>query len=101
MPMTQEKLLSAFDACQEILAHNGFTTAERDSESPPGTNTSFYHLVWMSVEGRKLAEAERREKAMRWLGFLQGALFWSKLATVDDLKDMNRPDKSTFDKKRV
>jgi len=38
---------------------------------------------------------------MRWLGFLQGAVWAFKLANIDNLKGMNRPDRSRHDKKRV
>ena len=47
---------------------------------------------WCAVEGIKLAEEGRREKAMRWLGFCQGVCFALGYATVDDLKKMSMPD---------
>lgn len=34
----------------------------------------------------------KREKAMRWLGFVQGALWAQNQATIDELKRMNMPD---------
>ncbi len=37
----------------------------------------------------------RREKAMRWLGFLQGALWMGLGVDLKDLKRMNMPDENT------
>ena len=33
-----------------------------------------------------------REKLMRWLGFMQGALWVKGIYTIDELKAHNRPD---------
>jgi hypothetical protein len=33
----------------------------------------------------------RREKSMRWLGFVQGFLWAMHVATIDELKSVNRP----------
>jgi hypothetical protein len=33
----------------------------------------------------------RREKAMRWLGFVQGYLWTATYCTIEDLKKVNRP----------
>jgi len=33
----------------------------------------------------------RREKAMRWLGFVQGYLWTATYCTIEDLKKANRP----------
>lgn len=38
------------------------------------------------------AEPERREKIMRWYGFIQGALWMGGYFTVRQLKDHSRPD---------
>lgn len=40
---------------------------------------------------------DKREKIMRWLGFLQGAYYWAKLASLEDLKRMNMPPEATYD----
>ena len=50
------------------------------------------HLLYMCESIRGFIAAGRREKAMRWLGFLQGALWVRGLATIDDMKEANRPD---------
>ncbi len=100
MPMTQEKLLSAFDACAAILNHEGVTDPVRNGDTGC-LHEMHKHLLWLAVNGRALVTKGRREKAMRWLGFCQGGLWGLGLADVEDLKNMNRPDESKFDKKRV
>lgn len=37
-------------------------------------------------------EPERREKIMRWYGFIQGALWVLGYYTIDEIKDHSRPD---------
>jgi hypothetical protein len=104
MPMTTEKLREAFLSCETIISkeaqREGITMAIRDPDADTPTRR-FSHMLWMSREGLKLIEDDRREKAQRWLGFLQGALWSLKLAGVAELKDMNRPDDSEHDAKRI
>ena len=50
----------------------------------------------LKIESRTLirewiAYANKREKAMRWLGFVQGTLWGWGLATIEELKQMNAP----------
>jgi len=102
--MTEEKLRSAFLACEAIVAKEageaGVTMAIRDANADtPARRTS--HLLWLARNGLQLVVDGRREKAMRWLGFLQGALWARELLTVEQLKDMNRPDDSEHEVERV
>ncbi len=70
------------------------------------------HLAFMCEEGiRMMQEAERhltsdgflpvaaqesfhskKEKAMRWLGFIQGALWGAGLTTIEEMKHVNMPE---------
>ena len=78
MSMTKEKLRSAYLTCERVVADaagkEGVTMAIRDAEADTRPRR-LSHLLWMAREGLHLIEAERREKAMRWLGFLQGTLW--------------------------
>lgn len=78
--MTEVKLKMAFEQCRELLPN--YLTADRGG-------TWHRHLIYMCQEAAKFTN---REKAMRWLGFIQGALWTNGAATIDELKDMNRPD---------
>lgn len=49
------------------------------------------HLLWCCDQVRQFADAGRTEKAFRWLGFVQGALWVSEMASITELKAMNNP----------
>jgi len=100
MPMTNEKLREAFLACEAIISKEDIRMAVRDAGAV-GRERRLSHLLWLARNGLALVEEERREKAMRWLGFLQGALWGFNLANIDDLKGMNKPDDAEHDEKRV
>jgi hypothetical protein len=53
------------------------------------------HYKFMCDEGQRLVDAGRIEKAMRWLGFLQGALWRQWRFTLDQLKNHSRPEPPT------
>ena len=47
------------------------------------------HLLWMCDQTKLMAHSNT-EKAMRWLGFIQGVL-WAKFGvSIDEMKDDNR-----------
>lgn len=46
------------------------------------------HLRWMVEQMQD--PLFTRDKAMRWLGYIQGALVWSGHATLEEMKDLNR-----------
>lgn len=56
------------------------------------THSDFSHLRWCLVNISEFMDRGKTEKAMRWLGFVQGALWMTGLASVDELKDMNKPE---------
>ena len=51
------------------------------------------HVLWMLDQIAEFMGAmpPRREKAMRWLGFVQGYLWTATYCTIEDLKKANRP----------
>ena len=100
MAMTTEKLREALLACESIISGQGITMAIRDINADTRVRR-LSHLLWLARNGLQLVEEDRREKAMRWLGFLQGALWAFELVSVEELKNMNRPDDSTLDNERV
>ena len=56
------------------------------------TTHQLNHLLFMATEAQNLVDQERTEKSMRWLGFVQGALWGMGLVSIDSMKDLNRPD---------
>lgn len=57
-----------------------------------GEARNLSHALWMCGETIELARADRREKAFRWLGFVQGVLWVHRIFSVEELKNHNRPD---------
>lgn len=92
MPMSDEKIREAFERCHAIVRFNAALAPERNTEALPGTPASYKHLLWLTLNGPKLLDEGRRDKAQRWLGFVQGALWWARLASIEELKAMNRSD---------
>lgn len=57
------------------------------------------HCRWAIPQVRGFLVADRREKAMRWLGFLQGALWAMGLYSISSLMGQNKPPEAVFDPK--
>ncbi len=64
-----------------------------DSESLTRTPREvLQHCHWMCIEARKFEEA-KREKAQRWVCFIQGCLFTLGGYSIDEFKNDNRSQK--------
>lgn len=49
------------------------------------------HLLDMIPQMREFIRDARREKLMRWLGWMQGVLFMAGVYTLEELKEHNKP----------
>lgn len=56
----------------------------------------YEHLLFMAEEIPRLLDAGRTEKAMRWLGWLQGACWGLGLETLEEAKLRNAPEGATY-----
>jgi len=81
MPLTAERLPEGYSDC---TLHTIPTLAR------------FKHLLFMAQEIPKLMDAGRVEKAMRWLGWLQGALWAAGMETLEEAKLRNAPEGATY-----
>jgi len=79
--------------------------ADRLSDHYAGSNLRYIplqarlkHLLFMTEEIPRLLDAGRVEKAMRWLGFLQGACWAAGIETLHDAKLRNAPEGASYDK---
>lgn len=80
----------ALELCAPHLRE--FEPARFDAEgTKPSTSSLLKHASWMLPEAIKLVEERRLGKAMRWLGFVQGVLWSTWRCTIDELKNMNKP----------
>ena len=50
------------------------------------------HVRWMCKEAEGFVREGRIEKAMRWLRFIQGALWVLGISTIEDSKRANMPE---------
>lgn len=57
---------------------------------PPIRFMAYDHCLWMIVKSGEYIEEGRLDKAMRWLGFVQGVLWSCGYVSIDTLKEMNR-----------
>jgi hypothetical protein len=100
--MTAEKLKSVFAYYRSVLdadypSIEPLQFDEADARLFPtalGWPVIAAHHKFMCDEGQRLVDAGRIEKAMRWLGFLQGSFWRKERFTLDDLKNHSRPDQS-------
>lgn len=84
--MTNEKIKEVTALYRTRL---GWAAVESWSDSPAPTRTR--HVRWMLDEIDAFVDEGRREKAFRWLGFVQGALWCLDEYTIDELKLHNAP----------
>jgi len=90
MAMTNEKVLEAVATMADFLRSKG--SAAKKCEKPTDIQEEYGHLLYMCNSIPIFLEEGQREKAMRWLGFMQGVL-WSRGGfTLDRLKNMNKPN---------
>jgi hypothetical protein len=84
--MTDEKIHEALDRCWFLL--------QETPPPPPDTigHDQAEHVLLMIPQAKTFVSTGRREKAMRWLGFIQGYLWTDCYANLDDLKEWNRAD---------
>jgi len=93
--MTAEKLISVFEFYQDYLKKSGIKSSQYTSYDSRAFKLSpikhLEHIAWMCETAITFVNEGRIEKAMRWLGFIQGVLFMTGWFTLDELKNHSRP----------
>jgi hypothetical protein len=87
--VTLDQILQAVQKYEKRLQPEGIRP-ERCSKSPDSSVEALNHVSWMIGEIRKQVAAQETEKAMRWLGFVQGVLWTNGVFTIDEMRDDNR-----------
>jgi hypothetical protein len=82
----QEHLDRRFGAEPEEFGYGHVVCVEADGHRRPRN-----HLASMCDQIRAFIEADEVEKAMRWLGFMQGAFWALGVFTLNDLRQHNAP----------
>lgn len=104
--MTSQKLLDVLKVYDGLLVKRG-ATAQRIEEREWRVNSAGRvehvqttllqqesHLLWMCREAAGFVSEDRIEKAMRWLGFIQGAFWILGLRSIEQMKldNMQTPE---------
>lgn len=99
--MTPEKLKSVLQGYYEMLrprrSHLPLDVVRLPDElhdekaGSIGPIQGMSHVMWMCVEAQQFVDEGRVEKAMRWLGFIQGVLWMSNTRTLEQLKADSAP----------
>ncbi len=95
--MTKQQLLKAIDQLEEFIGNPSAKRADTSRAIETLTRVSTNRIVgkhckWMLGEMRGFIREGRLDKAQRWLGFIQGALWARGEKSIDDFKEMNRAD---------
>lgn len=59
---------------------------------PKSNEDILAHCHAMLDEMESFIKDNRMEKVFRWLGFIQGCLWTTKIFTIEEVKNHNRPD---------
>lgn len=84
--MTKNRVREILAHYQEVLSGKGYVSI-RDFSHPNGD-----HLFWMCEQAGVFLEANQIEKAMRWLGFIQGAMWYADIRSVEEMRQDNKPE---------
>lgn len=92
------------DKCREVIdIYENKAKAIIDVAKDLGMDSHEYthyaaadHIINMIPRARELLAAGRREKLMRWIGFMQGAWFVANVYSLEDLKRHNMPPGEEF-----
>ena len=93
--MTSEKMLQIIEAYRSLFEILGIQPQyfEHDELTGPDDEVDVLaHCFGMLSKMETFIAEGRIEKAMRWLGFIQGCLFACSLLTIEELKEHSRPD---------
>ena len=97
--MTKEKLKSIFQAYRDHLdaiypkiAPRQLTEVEAQfSVGSLSRIDTTAHLKFMCDTAQTFVDQDRVDKAMRWLGFMQGAFWMDSVFTLEELKKHSMP----------
>jgi len=63
--------------------------AKRDQEAQTERGR-IGHALWMCLQLQGFLQEGKRDKAFRWLGFIQGVLWSADVESIENMKDHNR-----------
>jgi len=85
--MEGQKVIDVVNRYLKNGRFENYTPEKAENEYSSGTK----HILYMLHEIPKFIEAGRKEKAMRWLGFIQGWMWCEDIYEIKDFKNHNKP----------
>lgn len=95
--MTTDHLKAILESYRDYLRLAGYTPARKpDTVDFPDltdqdSSMALSHCLWMCYEALKFIEDHEAEKAMRWLCFIQGCFWFTRLFTIETMREHSRP----------
>jgi len=89
--MTNEKIFTILNKYSKFLNKKGYKSrAIKQKLYYPNDIDAMGHVLVMIPRIKQFIKEERREKAFRWLGFVQGILWSYGEYTIEELRDHNK-----------
>lgn len=90
--MDDVKIIEVLGIYEEHLHKKGIQATEASHDRcPVSKRGAWKHLLCMIHQIRQFLIEGRREKAFRWLGFIQGTLWTTGEFTINELMEHNKP----------
>jgi hypothetical protein len=89
--MTTSKLVQVLNYYKEALVSKGFC-CKFNADDSKNKEAMLNHCVWMCVQALDFIAEGRIDKAMRWLGFIQGTLHVYQIYNINQLRAHSRSD---------
>lgn len=92
--MTGDKVREVLNCYRNKFQEMGIPQKRLSPKDPfPESNENMLaHCHAMLDEMESFIKDNRMEKVFRWLGFIQGCLWTTKIYTIEEVKNHNRPD---------
>jgi len=90
--MSSEKIAEALAIYKKHRENRSIPVKQHPDDASATSGEVLAHCHWMTIEAEGFLVQGRREKAMRWLCFVQGCLFTLCHYRICEMKNHNRPD---------
>ncbi len=101
--MTKEALWEATLQTKALLTKRTHKSDQRSERMPddfyrrPSYGEAIHHAFWMLDQLEEFVfDPNKQGKANRWLGFIQGIMFVVKVASIPELKNINKVATEAF-----
>lgn len=96
--MTDEKLIELFSKYKQTKPPKQYDNYDDTDRCYSNFFfPSLQHITWMCDQAICFVQHGKREKAMRWLDFIQGVIWTHGLRSLNELRDDSRSDNNDND----